>query len=67
MSALGQTQTFAPQEAVSVLPLIATAKADSRKGVMSALPLKADMCVATKDVCLGPIADIGRRLLRKHP
>ena len=28
-----------------------------RKG-MSALPLKADMCGATSDVCFGPIADI---------
>ena len=28
---------------------------------MSALPPKADMCAATKDVCFGPIADILRR------
>jgi hypothetical protein len=27
---------------------------------MSALPPKADMCDATKDVRFGPIADIGR-------
>ena len=26
--------------------------------VMSALPPKADMCGATKDVCFGPIVDI---------
>ena len=26
--------------------------------VMSALPPKADMCGATRDVCFGPIADI---------
>src|SRR5262245_37016914 len=26
---------------------------------MSALPLKADMCSALRDVCFGPIADIG--------
>jgi hypothetical protein len=31
MSALGQKQTYAPQKAMSALPLIATAKADSRK------------------------------------
>jgi len=30
MSALGQKQTFAPQKAMSALPSIATAKADSR-------------------------------------
>ena len=29
-----------------------------RIGVMSALPPKADMCGATRDVCFGPIADI---------
>jgi hypothetical protein len=40
MSALGQKQTFAPQN------------------VMSALPLKADMCVALAYVCFGPQADI---------
>jgi hypothetical protein len=28
---------------------------------MSALPAKADMCVATRDVCFGPIADIQLR------
>ena len=27
--------------------------------VMSALPPKADMCGATRDVCYGPKADIG--------
>jgi len=32
--------------------------------VMSALPLKPDMCAATTDVCFGPIADI-RFLLTK--
>ena len=31
--------------------------------VMSALPPKADMCGATRDVCIVPIADI-RRLIR---
>src|SRR6516225_7057005 len=28
---------------------------------MTALPPKADMCSATRDVCFGPIADIGKR------
>jgi hypothetical protein len=31
MSALGQKQTYAPQNVMSALPLIAIAKADSRK------------------------------------
>src|SRR5262245_28820260 len=36
--------------------------------VMSALPPKADMCGATRDVCFGPEADIGkRRPLRTRP
>jgi hypothetical protein len=39
MSALGQKQTYAPQN------------------VMSALPPKADMCGAARDVCFGPKAD----------
>jgi hypothetical protein len=43
MSALGQKQTFAPQQVMSALPPIATAKADMPQMVMSALPLKADI------------------------
>jgi hypothetical protein len=39
---------------------IATANAEFRKGAMSALPPKADMCGAMSDVCYGPIADISR-------
>ena len=58
MSALGQKQTYAVQKGMSTLPLIATAKADSRKTVMSALPPKADVSGATTDVRFGPIADI---------
>jgi hypothetical protein len=50
MSALGQKQTCAPQNAMSALPLIATAKADMPQTVMSALPPKADMCGAKRDV-----------------
>ena len=58
MSALGHKQTFAAQNVMSALHPIATAKADMPQMVMSALPLKADMCGATSDVGYGPIADI---------
>jgi hypothetical protein len=58
MSALGQKQTPALQKGMSALPLIATAKADMPQNVMSALPLKADMCSALTDVRFGPKADI---------
>jgi hypothetical protein len=58
MSALGQKQTYALQQAMSALPPIATAKADMPQMVMSALPPKADMCGAIAHVCFGPIADI---------
>src|SRR5215471_19888997 len=50
MSALGQKQTCASQKAMSALPPIATAKADSGRR---------NICGATRDVCFGPIADIG--------
>jgi len=44
---------------MSALPPIATAKADMPQMVMSALPLKADMCSAEGHVCYyGPEADI---------
>ena len=55
MSALGQKQTYAAQQAMSALPPSATAKADtgeagrSNHHVMSALPPKADVR-ATSDV-----------------
>jgi hypothetical protein len=58
MSALGQKQTYALQQAMSALPPIATEKADMPQMVMSALPPKADMCGALADVCFGPKADI---------
>ena len=58
MSALGQKQTYAVQQPMSALPPIATAKADMSQMVMSALPPKADMCGATRDVRFGPIAGI---------
>jgi hypothetical protein len=57
MSALGQKQTYAVQKGMSALPPIATAKADFTQTVMSALPPKADMCSATRDVRFGPKAD----------
>jgi hypothetical protein len=53
MSALGQKPTYAVQHVMSALPPIATAKADMPRFVMSALPLKADMCGANGDVCFG--------------
>ena len=59
MSALGHKRTYAVQNGMSALPPIATAKADMPQMVMSALLPKADMCGATRDVRLGPIADIG--------
>jgi len=43
---------------MSALASIATAKADMPQMVMSALPLKADMCGAAGDVRFGPIADM---------
>jgi hypothetical protein len=58
MSALGHKQTYAPQQAMSALHPIATAKADMPRMVMSALPPKADMCSAFIYVCFGPKADI---------
>ena len=58
MSALGQKRTYAVQQPMSALLSIATAKADSCKKAMSALPPKADMCGATRDVRFVPKADI---------
>ena len=60
MSALGQKQTYAVQQAMSALHPIATAKADMSQMVMSALPPKAGMCSALAHVCFGPKADIER-------
>ena len=58
MSALGQKQIYALQQAMSVLLPIATAKADMPQMVMSAFHPKADACGATSDVRYGPKADI---------
>src|SRR5262245_58259438 len=57
MSASGHKPTYAPQNVISALPRIATAKATSRKTHV-ALPPKADMCSANIDVRYGPKADI---------
>ena len=40
MSALGQKQTYAPHKTMSALPLIATAKADSRNRSCPLYPRK---------------------------
>src|SRR5262245_60441520 len=58
MSALGQKQTYAVHQPMSALPPIATIKADLSQTAMSALPPKADMCGAARDVRFGPEADI---------
>jgi hypothetical protein len=58
---LGQKPTYAPQYVVSALLPIATAKADMPQMVMSALPLKADVCGANHYVSFGPKADICAR------
>ena len=46
------------QQPMSALLSIATAKAEFLQKVMSALPPKADMCSATRDVRYVPIADM---------
>jgi len=61
MSALGHKRTFALQKAMSALPPIATVKADMPQMVMSASPLKADMCGANHHVPFGPKADIATK------
>jgi hypothetical protein len=59
MSALGQKQTFAPQKS----DVRFTPNSDRKSGfphkVMSASPLKIDMCGALAHVCFRPKADIG--------
>jgi hypothetical protein len=57
MSALGHKRTHALQEAMSALPPIATAKANTPQMVMAALPPKADRRGAKRNVRYGPIAD----------
>jgi hypothetical protein len=48
MSALGQMQTCAPQNAMSALLLIATAKADSRKRSCLLYPQERTCAVQTR-------------------
>ena len=62
MSALGHKQTYAPQQAMSALPPIATAKADMPQRAMSAFGGKADMalcCMSAFAVAIGGKADMG--------
>jgi hypothetical protein len=59
MSALGHKQTCAMHQPKSALPPNSDRKSGFPQPVMSALPLKADMCSAVAHVCFGPIADIG--------
>ena len=54
MSALGQKWTFASQKVVSALPLYSDHESVFSQTVRSALPSKADMCGATRDVGSGP-------------
>src|SRR5215467_5501313 len=46
-----KSRHFAVQNGMSALPPKATVKADSANAVMSALPLKANMCGERADVC----------------
>jgi hypothetical protein len=63
MSALGQKQTCAAQKS----DVRFTPDSDRESGfpqtAMSALPPKADVCGALANVCYGPKADIGVKLL----
>src|SRR5262245_20761782 len=58
MSALGQKQTCAMQNAMCALHPIATAKAEIPQKAMSTLPPKADSCSAATHVCFGPKTDV---------
>src|SRR5262245_27476206 len=57
MSALGQKQTYALQQAMSALHPIATAKAKFRKGHVRFTP-ESGHVRATRDVGFGPQADL---------
>src|SRR5262245_17505529 len=59
MSALGQKQTYVPQQAMSALPPISTVKADIRKRSCLLYPQKRTCAVHQVIVCFGPKADIG--------
>ena len=58
MSALGQKQTYALQQAMSALHPIATAKADLRKKPCPLYPRKRTCAVQLAHVCFVPRADI---------
>src|SRR5262245_25823181 len=58
MSALGQKQTFAVQEAMSAFTPNSDRESRHPQNVMSALPPKAEMCGALAHVCFGPKADM---------
>jgi len=58
MSALGQKRTYAAQQVMSAFTPESDRESDFPQTVMSALPPKADMCIALAYVRFGPIADI---------
>jgi len=58
MSGLGQKQTCAVQEPMSALAPNSDRESGLRQTVMSALPPKADMCGANRNVRFGPKADM---------
>jgi hypothetical protein len=59
MSALGQKQTFAPQQGMSALPPIATAKADSRNRSCPLYPRKRTCAVQQGMSALGQLRTSG--------
>ena len=64
MSALGQKQTYAVQQRHVRFTPNSDRESEFPQKVMSALPPKADMCGAARDVRFGPKADM--RLIRSH-
>ena len=58
MSALGQKRTYAVHNRMSALPPNSDRESGFPQKVMSALPPKADMCGATRDVRFVPKADM---------
>ena len=67
MSALGQKQTYAAQKGMSALPPSSDRESGLPQTVMSALPLKADLCGATRNVRYGPIVDTATRATEGAP
>ena len=62
MSALGQKPTHAVQQRMSAFAPNSDRESGFLQRVMSALPLKADMCSALAHVRFGPKADIVQSL-----